>query len=120
MTTSTLGDFDILTFDCYGTLIDWETGILAALRRVLDGHGASAGDDRLLEQYARFEAAAEAGPYLPYREVLARSLQGVCAGLGLEPSAAEVHAFSESVADWPAFPDSARRSPCWPAGSAWA
>ena len=111
MTAPGLADFDIVTFDCYGTLIDWESGILAALRQVLGAHGVSAGDDELLERFARFEAAAEAGPYLPYRQVLARALRGVCAGPGggpgFEPSAAETHGFSESVGDWPAFPDSA-------------
>ncbi len=107
MKARALADFEIITFDCYGTLIDWETGILAGLRSVLDGHGAVADDEALLEQYARFEAAAEAGAYLPYREVLARSLRGVCAGLGCEPSVAETQRFSESVGDWPAFPDSA-------------
>jgi 2-haloacid dehalogenase len=107
MKAPALAEFEIITFDCYGTLIDWETGILAALRSALDGHGAVADDEALLEQYARFEAAAEAGSYLPYREVLARSLRGVCAGLGCEPTVAETRRFSESVADWPAFPDSA-------------
>ncbi len=98
--------FDALTFDCYGTLIDWETGILAALRTILDPRAIVAGDDELLERYAGHEAAAEAGPYLRYREVLGRSLRGVCADLGVEPSADEVARFSGSVADWPAFPDS--------------
>jgi 2-haloacid dehalogenase len=107
MTTPSLADFDILTFDCYGTLIDWEAGILAAFRTVLAGHGAAAADDQLLEGFAGFEAAAEAGPYLPYREVLARALRGVCAGLGFEPTSLETAGFSESVGDWPAFPDSA-------------
>ena len=99
--------YDVLTFDCYGTLIDWEAGILAALRLVLDAHGAGADDETLLATYARFEAEAEAGPYLAYRDVLARSLRGVSATLGVQPSEAEVRRFSESVGDWPAFPDSA-------------
>ena len=98
--------FDALTFDCYGTLIDWETGILAALRTILDPRAIVAGDDELLERYAGQEAAAEAGPYLRYREVLGRSLRGLCADLGVEPSADEVTRFSGSVADWPAFDDS--------------
>ena len=111
MSSPRLSDFDILTFDCYGTLIDWETGILAALRTVLDGHGLAADDEVLLGQFARFEAQAEGGPYLPYRQVLARALHGVCAGLGagsgFEPTVGEAYGFSESVGDWPAFPDSA-------------
>jgi len=105
-----LPDFDrieVLTFDCYGTLIDWETGILAGLRAVLDLRGVAADDEDLLERYARHEAAIEAGPYLRYREVLAGALRGVCSELGVEPAAAEAAAFGGSVGDWPAFPDSA-------------
>ena len=98
--------FDALTFDCYGTLIDWETGILAGLRSVLEPRGPVPDGDRLLEAFARFEAEAEAGPYLRYREVLGRSLRGVCAELGVEPSRSEVEAYGGSVGDWPAFPDS--------------
>jgi 2-haloacid dehalogenase len=106
MTTAALSDFDILTFDCYGTLIDWERGILAALHQVLDKRGIAPADDQLLEAFARFEAAAEAGPYLHYRAVLARALLGVAGELGVEPTPDEVERFSESVGDWPAFPDS--------------
>ena len=59
--------FDAMTFDCYGTLIDWETGILDALRPVLTRHGVAAADDELLETYARHEATVEAGEYVGYR-----------------------------------------------------
>ncbi|MEO8229939.1 MAG: haloacid dehalogenase type II [Chloroflexota bacterium] len=99
--------FDALTFDCYGTLIDWEAGILAALRAALEPRGVAPGDDELLERYAHHEAAAEDGPYRRYRDVLGRSLRGVCAELAVEPTDEEVARFSGSVADWPAFPDSA-------------
>jgi 2-haloacid dehalogenase len=98
--------FEALTFDCYGTLIDWETGLVQAFRPVLDAHGATAGDEDLLARYARYEAEAEAGPYRSYRDVVAAGLLGVAAELGFEPTAAEVAAFSAAVADWPAFPDS--------------
>ena len=99
--------FDVLTFDCYGTLIDWEAGILAALRAALDAHGVTAGDDDLLGRYAVHEAEIEHGPYFRYREVLARGMAAVCRELGVEPGADEIAAFGGSVADWPAFPDSA-------------
>jgi 2-haloacid dehalogenase len=100
------GRFEVLTFDCYGTLIDWEAGIAVGLRRILDPRGIAVGDDELLERYARHEASIEAGPYALYRDVLARSLRGVCAELGVEPTEAEAAAFGGSVGDWPAFPDS--------------
>jgi 2-haloacid dehalogenase len=102
-----LDHFDVLTFDCYGTLIDWEAGILAGLHAVLDPRGVEVDDEDLLVRYARHEAALEAGPYLRYREVLARALRGVAAELGVEPTTAEAAAFGGSVADWPAFADSA-------------
>ncbi len=101
------GRFEALTFDCYGTLIDWETGILAGLRRSLAAHGVAPSDDELLERYSRAEAAAEAGPYLRYREVLARCLREVCRRYEVEPGDEAAAAFGASVADWPAFPDSA-------------
>jgi 2-haloacid dehalogenase len=108
MTTLDFDRFDALTFDCYGTLIDWEAGLAAALHRALDPRGVTLGDDALLEAYARHEAELEAGPYLTYREVLGRSLRGVCEDLGVDaPGADEVAAFGASVVDWPAFPDSA-------------
>ncbi len=100
------GRFDVLTFDCYGTLIDWEAGILGGLRPMLAPRGVEIVDDDLLGRYARAEAAVEAGPYLHYREVLARSAEAVCRGLGVTPGPAELAAFGGSVGDWPAFPDS--------------
>jgi len=99
--------FDALTFDCYGTLIDWEAGLLAGLRAVFDPRGIQATDDALLEIYAGFEEDAEAGPYLRYRDVLAVGLRGVCDGFGIEPTDAEVATFGGSVVDWPPFADSA-------------
>jgi 2-haloacid dehalogenase len=99
-----LADFDVLTFDCYGTLIDWETGLLAGLRAALPDAGVA--DDPLLEAYARYEAEAERPPYRTYREVLATGLRGVAADLGRVVDEDAVARFSETVRDWPAFPDS--------------
>lgn len=107
MTDLDYGSFDALTFDCYGTLIDWETGILSAVRRVLTAHGVDGSDDELLEAYAAIEAPAEAGAYQTYRAILAAGIRGVAAGFGVEPDPSEVAAFADSVGDWPAFPDSA-------------
>jgi 2-haloacid dehalogenase len=98
--------FDALTFDCYGTLIDWETGILDGLRAALGAHGAEASDDDLLESYANVEATLEAGPYLPYREILSRGARAIASSLGATLSSDQAAAFGASVADWPAFLDS--------------
>ena len=99
--------FDALTFDCYGTLIDWETGLGDALRTALAPLGVDAGEEELLARYAAYEAEAEAGPYRTYRDVLAHGLRGVAGELGVTPGDDAVAAFSGSVVDWPAFPDSA-------------
>jgi 2-haloacid dehalogenase len=102
-----LGRFDAITFDCYGTLVDWEQGILNALQPVLAPRGLDVAPDRLLELYAEQEAALEAGDYLPYREILAQALHGLCGGLGVSPSDEEASAFARAIGDWPAFLDTA-------------
>ncbi|MCO5175947.1 MAG: haloacid dehalogenase type II [Thermomicrobiales bacterium] len=101
-----LREFSTLTFDCYGTLIDWETGILNALRPLLRAHGQELTDDQVLEQFGEIEAAIEAGPYKAYRDVLAEVADGFGKRLGFVPTAAERATFGASVANWPAFPDS--------------
>ena len=107
MTAIDYRTFDALTFDCYGTLIDWEAGLLAGLRTFLDPVGVTASDDEVLDRYAATEAELERGPYLTYREILGRCLTAVGAAYGHVPTTADVDAFGGSVADWPAFPDSA-------------
>jgi len=95
---------DVLSFDCYGTLIDWEAGILTSLRRLLGG--AVAPDNALLEAYARHEARLEAGPWRPYRQVLTESLVATLGERGVAVPSAARTALGGSVADWPAFSDS--------------
>ena len=101
------GRFEALTFDCYGTLIDWETGLTNAFLPIFRGRGVEAAGNALLERFAVHEAAAEASPYRRYRDVLAAALRGVTAEYRVEPTADEIEAFSGSVGEWPAFPDSA-------------
>ena len=101
------GRFEALTFDCYGTLIDWETGLTNAFLPIFRGRGVEAPADAVLERFAVHEAAAEAGPYRRYRDVLALALRGVTAEYGVEPTADEIEAFSGSVGEWPAFSDTA-------------
>ena len=103
-----LGDFRTLTFDCYGTLIDWETGIVDALRPWLARHRAEIGRETLLAAFARHESAQQAAtPAMRYPELLAQVLRRMGEELGLPVSDAEAEAFGASVGDWPAFPDSA-------------
>ena len=94
-----------LTFDCYGTLIDWETGILAALRPVLASHGVSAADEDILRLFTRLEAEQEAGSYKSYRGVLTNVTAGIAAALGFNPSSEELSVLPASLKDWPPFPD---------------
>jgi 2-haloacid dehalogenase len=95
----------LITFDCYGTLIDWETGILAAMRPLFSRNGLQIADHELLQQYGEVEAELEAGPYLPYREVLSLALQGVGSRLGVKISADDGRQFAESLPRWEPFPD---------------
>jgi 2-haloacid dehalogenase len=95
----------LITFDCYGTLIDWETGMLAALRPLLSRGGRQISDLQILELYGEIEAELEAGPYLPYRQVLTQAAQEIGRRLGTEISAEEGRAFAESLTRWKPFID---------------
>jgi 2-haloacid dehalogenase len=102
----TYGDFDVLTFDCYGTLIDWESGLAAAARFQLGDAVAARSDEDLIAAFAAVEHEAEV-PYKSYRDVLALSLRGMGESLGFAVSDAQAAGFGSSVGQWPAFPDSA-------------
>jgi 2-haloalkanoic acid dehalogenase type II len=103
-----LRDFDALSFDCYGTLIDWETGIAAVLRRWADAHGVETTDEELLLVYGAHEARAEAErPADLYPQILARAMRGVGDELGVPVADEEAEMLATSVPDWPAFADSA-------------
>jgi 2-haloacid dehalogenase len=100
--------FDVLTFDCYGTLIDWESGIWDALRPVLTAHKCPLSQEQALELYGEFESKAESEEYHEYKTILAMVLEMFAGRLGFKPSLAELQRFSVCVKEWPAFPDSAR------------
>ena len=97
--------FEILTFDCYGTLVDWESGIFSALRPLLTKYGKSISDVHLLELYGEFEASAEAGPYRSYREILGTVTRTFADRLGFSPTDLELRALADSVPDWLPWPD---------------
>ena len=100
-----LGGFKVLTFDCYGTLIDWETGIFSALRPILAAHGKSITDSALLELYSDLEVEAERGEFQSYREVLQSVVRGFGQRLGFSPTTAEIRSLPQSLATWRPFPD---------------
>jgi 2-haloalkanoic acid dehalogenase type II len=95
----------VITFDCYGTLVDWESGILAAMQPVLARHGVEFTAEGVLQAFARSEAAVEAGPYVPYREVLRRTFTGMAADLGFAPREEEVGTLVRSLPAWPVYGD---------------
>jgi 2-haloacid dehalogenase len=100
--------YDALTFDCYGTLIDWETGLTAFLRPLIERHDVHAVDGFLLEFFGRAEAELQAGPYRSYRDVLRGVLRLLGERLAFHPDAETLAAFADSVGEWLPFPDAVR------------
>jgi len=97
--------FDALSFDCYGTLVDWASGISAALQPILHSHDVDIDDQELFRHYGRFEKDVESGRYVTYREVLRRVTRRFGDHFGFTPTNAEVDRFADSVGDWPLFDD---------------
>lgn len=103
-----LAQIRVLSFDCYGTLIDWEAGLLAALAPWRARTGMGLGDADLLARFAGLESAQQAStPTLPYRELLALVARRLGEAVAAPLTEAEAASFGGSVPDWPAFPDSA-------------
>src|SRR5262245_52898773 len=108
MTDLDLTTFTALSFDCYGTLIDWEAGIAAVLAPWAHEQGLGLSDEELLLAYADNEAAVEREtPSARYPEVLATACSRSGDWLGRPVSHAWASRLGDSVPDWPAFPDSA-------------
>jgi 2-haloacid dehalogenase len=102
-----LTDFKVLTFDCYGTLIDWESGISNALVPLAKKAKAPAERDQLLQIFARHESAQEeATPAMPYSQLLSVVYKRLAKEWGIDVTNEEANIFGASVPDWPEFPDS--------------
>ncbi|MBN3906823.1 MAG: haloacid dehalogenase type II [Nostoc sp. NMS1] len=97
--------YKALTFDCYGTLIDWENGILRALKPILLAHNINLDNEQILELFANFEAELEKGDYIKYREVLKRVVKKFGERFGFEPTAKELNSLADSIQNWLPFPD---------------
>jgi 2-haloacid dehalogenase len=97
--------YDALTFDCYGTLIDWETGLLRQLKPILERNDAHVIDGFILDYFGSCETRIEHGPYQSYRSVLTEVLAAFGERLGFTPTAEERLNFAQSVGDWLPFPD---------------
>jgi 2-haloalkanoic acid dehalogenase type II len=103
-----LSDFSVLSFDCYGTLIDWETGLFTALQPLLARSQAGLRRDAALAIFARHEARQQAAtPGMRYSDLLAEVHAHLARDWGEAPDAMEDSRFGASIADWPAFPDTA-------------
>ena len=102
-----LSDFKALTFDCYGTLIDWETGMVAALLPLTSKVQAALSRNAILEAHARHESMQQRfTPAKTYRELLAVVYKRLAEEWHLTVSWEECLTYGRSVGDWPAFPDS--------------
>jgi 2-haloacid dehalogenase len=97
--------FDVLTFDCYGTLINWEDGILRCLHRILAAYGKDTDDATILRFYGDLEARAEQGEYRRYREVLQSVVEQFGEQLGFTPTEPETRSLPESLPLWRPWPD---------------
>jgi 2-haloacid dehalogenase len=97
--------FEILTFDCYGTLINWEAGIIPALRRILSAHGKEVDDATLLKLYGDFEQRSEQGAFRPYHEVLESVVRQFAAEFRFTPTGEEARSLPDSLATWKPWPD---------------
>jgi len=97
--------FRAITFDCYGTLIDWEAGIFSALKPILATRALKISDAELLAHYSELEASAEAGEFHNYRDVLQTVVRQFGECFGFTASHAEVRSLPDSMASWEPFPD---------------
>ncbi|MGA9303959.1 MAG: HAD family hydrolase, partial [Candidatus Sulfotelmatobacter sp.] len=97
--------FELLTFDCYGTLINWEEGILRCLHRLLKAHRKDTDDATILRLYGDFEARGEQGEYRRYCEVLQSVVRQFGEQLGFKSTDEEVRSLPESLREWKPWPD---------------
>ncbi len=103
-----LTDFKALTFDCYGTLIDWESGMIEGLKPLTSQMDETFSRDEILEVHARHEAAQQAWtPFMRYADILAVVYKRIAEEWGLPVTHEQCVAYGRSIEDWPAFPDSA-------------
>ena len=102
-----LTDFQALTFDCYGTLIDWETGMIGGLKPLTERVGRGLSRDEILQAHARHESSQQNWtPQMRYSDLLAIVYKRLAEEWGVNATREECIAYGESIKDWPAFADS--------------
>ncbi|MFQ5349367.1 MAG: haloacid dehalogenase type II [Thermoanaerobaculia bacterium] len=97
--------YEYLTFDCYGTLVDWRNGILSAFAAATAADVPEPEPERLLALHARHEAEVQAGPYRLYRQVLTETARRMAADLGLEQAYDSFDFLADSLPLWRVFPE---------------
>jgi 2-haloalkanoic acid dehalogenase type II len=97
--------YDVVTFDCYGTLVDWNAGIRDAFARAAESEGVEADATALRDAYAEIEPVVEAMPYRRYREVLAETARRAAERTGWAMGERTAQAFAASLPEWRPFPD---------------
>ena len=98
--------FDWLSFDCYGTLVDWETGISGAVGEVLESRGMGMPRGEILGLFAEVEPRVQASQvFLEYRLVLRRVMEVMGSELGVAFTESELGCLADTLPDWPVFPD---------------
>ena len=97
--------YDIITFDCYGTLIDWEAGIISAFQSAAAKDGVELRGDQIIEAYAAEEPSVEFAPYRSYRDVLAETARRVAPKLGWNLPVERAGFLAASLPTWQPFPD---------------
>src|ERR1700676_1577703 len=97
--------FEWLSFDCYGTLIDWETGLLGYLRPLLESKGHPLSDAEILNRYSELEPLAQSGPYRRYSEVLAQVVRDFARELRFAVNTDDTNGLAESIRNWQPFAD---------------
>jgi len=102
-----LAPFDYVSFDCYGTLIDWESGILAYLRPLLRSKQRDVSDGEILSLYSEFEPRQQCQTYRTYREILAAVVRDFAKRFDFAVSDGEAAGLAESIRNWQPFPDTA-------------
>lgn len=100
-----LHQFEALSFDCYGTLIDWENGILPVLRHLTSVHKIAQTDDELLALFGELEPEVQSGSYKTYRQVLREVVEKMGERFGFEPTPSESESLADSIQNWQPFPD---------------
>lgn len=105
MTMKSRSTWTTLSFDCYGTLVDWEAGIIRAFQAEAEADGRELPGPEIVQAYMQVEPEVESGPYRSYREVLTETASRVAERLGWPIDRARAGFLARSLPDWPLFPD---------------